>query len=815
MKVFLLIVFSISLSTVFGKNFYFSSSEGDDTRSPNQAQHASSPWKSLSKLNSIFNTLDAGDSVLFKTGDIFYGSIIVTKSGSVGFPIVFSSYGLGKLPVISGFVTLSKWNLKDTGIYISLRELDNPALNMVVINNSEYSMGRYPNANARGKGWLPILSHEKNNSITAPSSISNIDWTNAELIIRKKHYVIDRNKIIAQQANTLIYKSGTQYEPTDGFGFFIQNHIRTLDQFGEWFYDASIKKLNLFFEKKSPSDFNIKVSNVTTLVNVRKQDNIAIENIAFEGSNEKGFDLYYAKNISIKNCTINFSGVDAIDGFNTQNLQIENCTITNSNNNAFDLTGACNGSQIRNNVIKNSGLDAGMAGNSSHSFSGLNINGDNNIIEYNEIDSSGYIGIRFAGNSTLVKNNFINHFCLVKDDGGGVYTGNNDSKNDRYDQRIEGNIILNGIGANDGTTEKSLQACGIYLDDNSANITVNNNTLAYSNKAGLYLHNGHNIIVTNNTFYANATQLIVQKDAASEGLVRNNSIKNNIFFSQKPSQIVASFLTNGNDIDLFGKIDSNYYSRPMDDNSIISTSYIDKRKQRIDKYFDLKGWESQYNKDMSSRKSPVQISSYKINNLILSNKISNGTFNTGISGVHAFKCKAAWQNSGLSNGGNLQVTSLPNMLTSYITIPVGAIDSGKSYILKFTIKGSNDSDKMVKIFLRQNGSPYSKLANTAYKDISNKKQDHEIAFSTIENEENALLIFSSDSPVIYYLDNIQLYEANAKIANPEDHFLFEYNAGRTPKTIKLDGKYVDTQNTTYTKTIALLPFESVILIARN
>ncbi len=815
MKVLLVIVLTSCLSAGYAKNYYFSSTTGDDTRSDIQAQRETSPWKTLSKLNSIFGTLGAGDSVLLKKGDTFYGSVVVTKSGSADLPIVISSYGIGALPIITGFMTLSHWDLKENGVYTSSDRLNDSSLNIVVINNSAYAMGRYPNAHAVNDGWLPILSHVKNNSITSSPSFLNSDWTNAEVVIRKKHYVIDRNKIISQEGAMLNYQSGTQYEPFDSFGFFIQNHIKTLDQFGEWYYDPAIKKLHLYFGKKLPSNFKVEAGNVNKLVSIRNQSNISFESIALEGANVKSFDLYYSKNIYIKNCAINFSGTDAIDAYNTQNLMVENCTIANSNNNAFDLTGACNGCRIKNNIIKNSGLSVGMASNSSHSFSGININGDNCIIENNKIDSTGYIGIRFAGNSIVVRNNFINYFCIVKDDGGGIYTGNNVADALRKDQVIENNIVLNGIGASKGTPETTMQASGIYLDDNSANIRVAGNSLAYSNKAGILLHNCHDVEVTGNTLYANATQLIVQKDAASEGQVRKNSITNNIFFSQKRSQFVASFLTTGDDINLFGKIDNNYYGHPIDDNVIISTSYVDNSLGKVNRYLDLKGWESRFDKDKLSRKSFAGLASHTISKITSPNIIFTENNNTP-AGVHGLKCKVVRQNLGLPGGGSVEVASLPNTISSYITIPVGKIDSGNSYVLKFSIKGSDDSDKTVGIQLRQKGSPYTNLAGTSYRTFSSSLRNYEILFLATQGEQNAFLVFTlNDEATTYQLDKLQLYQAKVKIMEPSDISLFEYNAGKTAKTITLNGKYTDTQNTTYTNSITLEPYTSVVLLKQN
>src|SRR4051812_24549776 len=86
-------------------NYYFSSSSGDDNRSSSQAQNSNTPWRSLSKLNSFFNSLRPGDRVFLKRGDTFYGSIRVNTSGSSGSPITISAYGDGNKPVITGLST--------------------------------------------------------------------------------------------------------------------------------------------------------------------------------------------------------------------------------------------------------------------------------------------------------------------------------------------------------------------------------------------------------------------------------------------------------------------------------------------------------------------------------------------------------------------------------------------------------------------------------------------------------------------------------------------------------------------------------------
>ena len=56
--------------------YYFSSQSGDDSRTSLQAQNPATPWKTLNKLNTFMN-LQPGDSVLFKRGETFYGTLIL------------------------------------------------------------------------------------------------------------------------------------------------------------------------------------------------------------------------------------------------------------------------------------------------------------------------------------------------------------------------------------------------------------------------------------------------------------------------------------------------------------------------------------------------------------------------------------------------------------------------------------------------------------------------------------------------------------------------------------------------------------------
>ena len=230
----LLLIFS---ANVTGRNFYFSTSSGNDSRTTAQAQSPATPWKSIAKLNSFFSSLLPGDSVLFKRGEVFYGSIIVAKSGTASQPIVLGAYGSGSQPVISGFSVISSWTSLGNGIYESAATTCKISLNMVTLNGNQKAIGRYPNSE-----YLKFESHIQNTSITDKQLTTTPNWTGAEVVIRKTPYTLGRNPINNHSGNTINYSNGG-VTPKDNYGYFIQKDPKTLDILGEWYLNSTSKKL--------------------------------------------------------------------------------------------------------------------------------------------------------------------------------------------------------------------------------------------------------------------------------------------------------------------------------------------------------------------------------------------------------------------------------------------------------------------------------------------------------------------------------------------------------------------------------------------
>ena len=543
----------------YSATYYISSTSGSDTYSSSQATNAATPWKSLDKLNGFFKYLIGGDSVLLKKGDVFYGSIKVTKSGSVFAPIYFGAYGEGENPRISGLITLNAWKLAGKGIYESNC---NAVGNNLILNDSQQQLGRYPN-----NGYLTISS-SRNDQLTDNKLIGMTNWTAAELVIRKTRWIIDRSPIISHNGNKLTFQ-GTKDSPRNGYGYFIQNSLHTLDKFGEWFYDRKKNTMSVYLGSKKPTAYSISTSGISKLVEIIRHNNISFENITFSGAGDNAFNILQSKAISITNCNIKHSGTEAILASYSPFLSIRNCTIDNSLSGGINLDIGCKNASVVNNVIKNTGLMPGMGKSGTGTYEAITSFGDNTQIEKNRIDSVGYNAIYFGGNSSFAKNNYITWFCMTKDDGAGIYLGD---WSRTINKRVEGNIILHGTGNSDGTNQPgSLQAEGIYIDDNTESVSILDNTVSLCSNNGIKIHNAKYIDIYHNTVFNNGIQLRLEQDhyLATSDNIRNNKIKKNTFFSVGKAQAAAKFTTNQDDIISFGQIDSNIYCRPAKNYSIV------------------------------------------------------------------------------------------------------------------------------------------------------------------------------------------------------------------------------------------------------
>ncbi len=577
MKQYLLLLLLMPFTIVNAKNFYFSTSSGVDSRTPTQAQNPATPWKTIDKLNNYFSSLSPKDTVLFKRNETFYGSLTISRSGDSLKPIVLGAYGTGARPIITGFTSLSGWNATGGGIFEQDCPTCLPTLNMVSINDTLQPIGRYPKVDDPNGGYWSVLSHN-GNSIESYDLLGTTNFVGSEIVMRKYQWIMDRAIITSQGQYSLTYTPltspnhpGFTYDAVDGNGFFIQNHTSTFSKPGDWSYDKNTKKFKVYLLGNG----KVKVSTVEHLVNMYAISYVTFDNLAFQGANGNTFDMDTCNNIIIKNCSINFSGKDGIfvSLYNSHHNTVDNCTFSNTNNNAVSGTDSPTW-MITNNTIRNTGKIAGMGQSGDGQYIAISHVGTKSLVQNNKIINTGYNAIFFGGDSVTIRNNLIDSFCLVKTDGGGIYTYYETLKRGR---KITGNIVMNGIGDKRGLNINQNspfynEVHGIYIDAGATDVEIDSNTIANCSHAGIWLGSTTEAKVRNNTSFNNAVAQIKLSDA-SRGQFRNLVVKNNILFAKDPTyQLVSSIVISYNYLQALGIIDSNFYCRPLMEPSGVMTS---------------------------------------------------------------------------------------------------------------------------------------------------------------------------------------------------------------------------------------------------
>ena len=815
-KMFLPILLLHLAVVVNAAKYYFSAVSGDDSRTTSQAQSTATPWKSITKLNSIMSTLLPGDQVLFKRGETFYGAIVLAASGNSSNPITFSAYGSGVKPIITGFTTLTGWSQVRTNVWEAPVTAGVVSEGMVVMNDKQQGIGRYPNKNAANGGYLTVNSHSGATELTSSQLPSSPNWTGADIVVRKERWVLDRSTIGYHYGTTVGFGNASFYGISDKYGFFIENHTNTLDQDGEWFYDKLRGKFQMYFSGNNPASCAVKASTVETLVTMAFRNYITFNNLIFTGANSYAFNLTNCTNININNCAFSFTGIDAIKGLSTEYFNFTNNTVTNSNNDGLNLYWNCNHVAITGNKINNTGLIAGMAQNSGNTHQGMYVMGSNNLIQYNELDSSGHNGIHFEGDYSTVINNFVNYFGLTVDDCGGIYTGQGLGDNTVYNSKsILNNIVLNGIGSVNGTDDTSYVATqGIYCDANTNHTYVSGNTTAFNGQAGIFSNINNNVTITNNTMFDNRKEQFLGTRQYSQG---NVTVQNNIMFARTATQmgIRLSSHTGNSDIAQFGTLDSNYYCRPIDNNYLFFNEYY-VGSTYASSYENLSNWTSKFGYDKNSKGAPATIPSYTYSNQSGVNKYTNGTYNSSVGDVGSFASTGdiakAWVANKL-DAGTMQVSSSAYTSNNnfMLTLPLNSsVTAGQGYVLTLSLQGAI-SGRPMEMYLRTTSAGNKDLTTRTKIPIDVSRQEVKLGFTATATSGAAIELDVAQPNGAIWVDNVNLQEATVTPTNPDDYIVFKYNPTAKTKKFSVSGTYYDAKGRTYSGKITLDPYTSIVL----
>lgn len=821
-----ILVFLASSLGLKAQQTYYVSSLGNDVT--NDGLSPASPWKTIAKLNAT--TFQAGDSILFRSGDVFRGEILANQSGTAGASITYSSYGQGAKPVINGSQVITNWSLYQGNIYVADYASSLSSLNNFFINGVSQQIGRYPNADATNQGYLRIQSGIGNNVLT-DNTLSGQDWTGATAVVRVNLFLLNKPVIQSHVGNTLTFASPAlgNYKVNAGYGYFIQNHLLTLDQQGEWYYDRTAQKIYLY-SNVDPNQLLTEAPASSTCFFASGKSNLSLQQLTFTQSNEYAVRVDSAagvltKGIRVENCRFENTHNGVWVNRASQVVVSANECI-NTNNNAIFITASeyeCN-----RNRITRTALRAGMGEPNNNQYNAINMVGRNALSAWNYIDSVGFCGIRFEGRNLIVKNNRISNFALVKCDVGGIYTfkGFAPATYGYGNNQVIGNIVSKAYPNLFGTTSKvvnSNYATGIYMDGNSFGNLVAGNTVHQVMGAALMLNvttSSHT--VRNNTFYDNMYGFGYFPDTVF--VSRNHRVTGNLFYAKLVSQ-QGGILQTGRQpfLPMVGTLDSNFYAQPFEKDPTFVQTVLTNSTPRISRALTLGQWQGlsydAHSQFGTSYYAPVTIQSAGANRITNAN---NSTFTTGLTtGATAYTLTPAsgtnaptWDNTNQLDGGSLRLNMDEGNGTksSRVVINVGTLTYGKYYRLKFSAKGSVDTTALQVALLTSASSNFAvcKL-KTVF--LSSSRQEVELLLSPNYTNDNTFLSLTlHDAPRKAWIDNVVFAELEVTEHSPEDQILFRVNPDSVSQTINLGTQtYKDVRGVTYSGNYTLAPYASVIL----
>lgn len=576
MKAVSLILF-IFLYQDAGASKYYFSAEGDDANSGRLPQKS---WKKLSHLTKI--KLQPGDTLFFRRGDVFEGTISIQQSGTKGKPIVITAYGEGGDPVFTGAVAVKNW--KATGGVRYEANISKKVYDLFA-NGKRLTPARFPNS-----GYLSIDNGYGKDSISC-NALQELTgfWNGATLRIRTIDWVYETRMIKDYQKGLLIqgqqdrypieksFQERTQngktgiYPFQKGYGFYLEGLPQMIDTANEWALQDS-KLLLQMPEGKNPATENLEA--VIHQYGIWLQANvkyIVVDGLQFRQYEKAGIGgSWHLANISITNNAFNqIHGAGILFDSASQNCTIKQNRFTDILGRGISTLEAA-GSEISNNVLTRIGLERGKGWSGVNGATAILIHNverkiqtdttfaNHNTVRYNRVDSCGYNGIRVDGSYNLVENNIIDHCSLTLNDGANLYCYAA-GPNVTHHSIFRNNIVRYSVGDSHATPGNPNLAFGIYLDNNSHNMLVEGNTVIATGASGIVNNDASfNNTIINNTIY-DCKEGIGFAEWANLGRLYGLVVENNTVVSLTPKQKAIS-ITNYLAPQLaFGQLANNRY----------------------------------------------------------------------------------------------------------------------------------------------------------------------------------------------------------------------------------------------------------------
>lgn len=556
------------------------------------------PYKSL---QAAINASAANTTILLKAGTCPEKVSILSKPG----PLLIKAKVANSFPVINGAKKVSTtWTETATGSHIYWTRVVDPVA-QVFYNGNFLKRARSPQTGFFSVGSsAPEYYNSSGVKISTPnlsvplsdaaySALSGKDLTNSVVTIRIIDYWYNSAPVksfdTANKKLILYNKLGVDnlgvqnktvenpkqpsecfpncyltYNAQKDWGFYLENKLWMLTSPGQWVYDPNDPNNRILYVRLpndgNPTSADLKVSNESPVITISNSPNVTIEGLKIVNSGGNGIAVSGSKNLTLNGTEVsNIFRIGVLFSGASDPWIIKNSTIKDTGSDAiqhfYNAASTTTGVLIDTNIFDRIGSNSTLGPRFIRAAISLGSpNSSTAKIINNTMTNLGYVGI-VSPTGGLIENNTITNFCMIADDCGGIHIS------DRQQfTTIRGNMLKSAITNVIGkpATRGSYVVAGIYLDDNSKNMTVVNNVVEDTD-VGLMLHNAHDNNLSSNTFYNYKIKgVFAQEDdwrknynptsgAFDYVLVNNvnilamsnNALKNNIFASSLDAVPIA------------------------------------------------------------------------------------------------------------------------------------------------------------------------------------------------------------------------------------------------------------------------------------
>lgn len=499
------------------------------------------------------------DVIIQLTGNRFYLSSPIEITVSSAKSVVIQGDSRNKTQLI-GAKVLSGWEETSNGLWRCRIPSGFPAFDQLYVNDHAAVMARTPNRGVfRLQSVEPVNGSIKNQyrvsfAEEADPALDSIASSEHPIITIYRKWTHSRQKILSvdKRGHSVIFKGieYPTYNPLTAQNTVIVSRYRAaLDEPGEWLPDTD--GYVYYYPRKGETIENcyFHIPVLGTLLRIKGTDaspvsQIEFRNIVFEGigrvMSDSGFEPGQASS----------SLGAAIEIDNASRVSFVDCEIRNIANygiwfreKCFDCTvskcffhdlgaGAVkigktqkdaasvrvtSGIVIDNNIIRDYGQEM------QNAVGILVLNASDNKITHNDISNGFYTGISLGwtwgyGNSPTIRNEVAyNHIWNIGtgilNDLGGIYTLGDASGTVVHHNCIH--YVLSG----------DFRGWGIYLDEGTANITVQDNLVYHCTSGGFHQHYGSGNVVRNNIFaFGIKNQLTFSSAKGTKPLLFSNNI---------------------------------------------------------------------------------------------------------------------------------------------------------------------------------------------------------------------------------------------------------------------------------------------------